>query len=75
MGAPSIIFGMSTLVEIESAARSLSAEEKRRLLIFVAQILREEGTSLPEPRAFSSAEMEAWMEEDERDMRELRGPG
>jgi hypothetical protein len=64
---------MSTLREIESAARRLSSDEKRRLLIFVAQILREEDLSPPAPRTFSSAEMEAWMDEDERDMREFRG--
>jgi len=75
MRVPSIILIMSTLVEIESAARSLSPEDKCQLLIFVAQILREEGMPLPEPRTFSSAEMGAWMDEDERDMRDFRGPG
>jgi hypothetical protein len=56
---------MSTLIEIESAARRLPTEEKQKLLILVAQILRDEGHALPEPRTFSVEEMQAWMDEDE----------
>jgi hypothetical protein len=65
--------GMSTLVEIEAAARQLSSEEKQRLLVLVAQSLRAEGRPLPEPRRFSDEELKAWMDEDEADLRSLRG--
>jgi len=66
---------MSTLTEIESAARRLPTEEKQKLLILVAQILRDEGHALPEPRTFPVEEMRSWMDEDEDDMRRFRGPG
>jgi hypothetical protein len=66
---------MSTLAEIEVAARRLSPAEKQQLLIAVAQSLREENAPLPEPRVFSSAEMQGWMDEDERDLHEFRGQG
>ena len=73
--AHGMIGRMSTLAEIESAARRLTPDEKRHLLIVVAKMLRDEGQTLPEPRTFSSAEMQAWMDEDERDMNELRAQG
>jgi len=66
---------MSTLLEIELAARELSPAEKQELLLFVAQNLRAEGVALPEPRRFSATEMEGWMEEDDRDLRKLQGHG
>ncbi|HEY8747947.1 MAG TPA: hypothetical protein VIM11_08235 [Tepidisphaeraceae bacterium] len=68
-------FVMSTLEEIELAARHLTPGEKQKLLILVAQSLRAEGHSLPEPRMFSAAEMEAWMDEDEEDLKKFRGRG
>ena len=64
---------MSTLVEIEAAARKLPADQKQQLLMLVAQILREEGRPLPEPRRFGKEEMQGWLDEDERDMERLRG--
>ncbi|HXE54225.1 MAG TPA: hypothetical protein VN541_14475 [Tepidisphaeraceae bacterium] len=65
---------MSTLAEIELAARQLSPAERQQLLIRVAQSLREGGHPLPEPRDFSIEEMRAWMDEDERDYQKfLRG--
>jgi len=63
---------MSTLSEIESAARDLPAAEKQQLLVFLAQSLRAEGQLLPEPRQFSAAEMQSWMDEDDRDLRTFR---
>jgi hypothetical protein len=63
---------MSTLQEIESAVRKLSPAEKQQLLMSVAESLRAEGRSLPEPRRFSASQMQAWLDEDEQDMRELR---
>ena len=59
---------MGNFLEIESAARRLSAEERRRLLLSLAASLREEGRPLPAPRSFTSAEMQSWIEEDERDL-------
>jgi hypothetical protein len=64
---------MGNFLEIESAARRLSAEERRRLLLSLAASLREEGRSLPAPRNFTAAEMESWIKEDERDLAEYRG--
>ena len=63
---------MSTFLEIESAARCLTAAERKRLLIVLAESLRTEGRSLPSPRSFTAAEIEAWIEEDERDLAEYR---
>ncbi len=66
---------MSTLVEIETAAAALSAEEKAELLLFVAQQLRAEQAPLPEPRLFTKEQLQAWMDEDEEDMRRFRSEG
>lgn len=63
---------MSTLMEIESAAAALSAGEKAELLLFVAGQLRSEQAPLPEPRLFTPEELQAWMDEDEADMRRFR---
>ena len=60
---------MSTLAEIESAATALSSREKAELLLFVTGQLRAEGAPLPEPRLFSPEQLQAWMDEDEDDMR------
>lgn len=67
-----MISEMSTLAEIELAARRLPPAEKQQLLVLVAQSLREQNLPLPQPRLFSPAEMQGWMDEDERD---LRGQG
>jgi hypothetical protein len=34
--------------------------------------LRAEGASLPEPRLFTPEQLQAWMDEDEEDMRKFR---
>ena len=68
-----MIQAMSTLAEIESAAKLLPPADKQRLLVFIARILREEGQSLPDPRIFSAAEMQEWMDEDERDFKAFQG--
>ena len=62
---------MGNFLEIESAAWRLSAEERRRLLSLAAS-LREEGRPLPAPRSFTTAEMQAWIKEDERDLAAYR---
>ena len=64
---------MSTLTEIELAARRLSPAEKQQLLVFVAESLRAHNVPLPQPRLFSPAQMQAWMDEDERDLKEFQG--
>ena len=66
---------MTTLADIEAAARRLPASEKQQLLLLVAQILRAEGRPLPEPRQFTGAEMRGWMDEDDQDAEALRGEG
>lgn len=66
---------MTTLTEIESAARQLPAGDRQRLLIALAESLRQMGQPLPEPRVFSTDEMQGWMDEDEKDLKQLRGPG
>jgi len=63
---------MSTLAEIESATAALSSLEKAELLLFVAGQLRAVGAPLPEPRLFSPEQLQAWMDEDEDDMRRFR---
>jgi hypothetical protein len=58
--------------EIESAARRLTADERRQVLFSLAESLRAEGRSLAAPRSFTRAEIEAWIEQDERDLAEYR---
>jgi hypothetical protein len=59
---------MTSFLEIMSAARRLSAGERQRLLLSLAASLREAGQALPAPRSITSAEMQAWIKEDERDL-------
>lgn len=64
---------MGDFKDIETAARRLSAEERRRLLLSIAASLREEGRPLPAPRTFTPGELAAWIHEDERDLADYRG--
>jgi hypothetical protein len=64
---------MSTLAEIESAARKLLDAQKQQLLVVLAQSLRTSGQKLPDPRRVSAAELQGWMDQDERDMEQFRG--
>jgi hypothetical protein len=66
---------MSTLSEIELAARNLPDAQKQQLLVVLAQSLRTSGQKLPDPRRFSAAELQGWMDEDEQDMGQFRGQG
>jgi hypothetical protein len=59
---------MSTLTEIEAAAEQLPADQQQELLLFLATKLRAQG-NLPEPRLFSSAQIEQWIADDEADMK------
>jgi hypothetical protein len=60
---------MSRLEEIEKAAAQLSAEEKQKLLLFLATRLRARGGTLPPPREFSREQVAAWIAEDEEGYR------
>ena len=60
---------MSTLAEIEQAAETLPAVEQQELLLFLAAKLRARGDALPEPRLFTPEQLQAWMDEDEADLR------
>jgi hypothetical protein len=65
---------MRTLAEIKVEVEKLPAEEKQELLIFLTARLRTERTALRQPRKFSKEEMEAWITEDDADMRRIREP-
>lgn len=62
---------MSTVKEIENAVEALPREEQSQLLVFLIQRLRADD-NLPEPRKFSDEQLQAWMDEDEADMRRFR---
>jgi hypothetical protein len=66
---------MSTLAEIERAADALSPEEKERLILFLAARLRSEGVRTPAPRTFTRAQLDAWIAEDEAELRALKHQG
>jgi hypothetical protein len=70
--APCYFICMSTLAEIEAAADALSSEQKQELLLFLATRLRAQGVRPPEPRKFSREQMNAWITEDEADMKRFR---
>ena len=55
---------MSTLAEIEAAADALPAEQKQRLMLFLAARLRAGTEELPPPREFSRKEIEQWIADD-----------
>ena len=63
---------MSTLTEIDSAAKALPIEQQRELFISLASRLRAEPDALPEPREFSNVQMLRWIEQDEADMKRFR---
>ena len=64
---------MTTLLEIESAAKELPASQKEALLLYLAVALRSErDANLPPPRQFPGEEIAAWIAEDESDLRRLK---
>lgn len=63
---------MNTLDEIETAADTLSSQEKQELLLFLATRLRRERKQEWSPRRFSREQIEGWIAEDEADMERLR---
>ena len=62
---------MSTLAEIETAAESLSSEEKEELLRFLAMRLRKE-RAMQKPRIYSDEELATMIAEDEADGERFR---
>jgi hypothetical protein len=62
---------MSTLAEIESAVDALPPAQKQELLLFLVARLRAQG-DLPAPRQFTGQQIQAWIAEDEADMKRLR---
>ena len=62
---------MSTLAEIETAADSLSSEEKEALLRFLAMRLRKD-RAVPSPRIYSDNEIATMLAEDEADGERFR---
>jgi hypothetical protein len=65
------ILAMSTLAEIETAADSLSSEEKEELLRFLAMRLRKD-RAMPKPRIYSDEELDTMLAEDEADGERFR---
>ena len=63
---------MSTLAEIESAASTLPPEQQESLLLFLAGRLRDVRAAMSEPRSFSPAQIQQWIQDDEQDLREFR---
>jgi hypothetical protein len=59
------LHAMSTLAEIETAADSLSSEEKEELLRFLAMRLRKD-RAMPKPRINSDEELASLLAEDKR---------
>lgn len=64
---------MKTLPEIEAAVDALPPAEKQELLLFLAARLRAQAGQLPPPRRFTRQQLDAWIAEDESEMRRLRG--
>jgi hypothetical protein len=64
---------MSTLAEIEAAAASLPAEQKKELLLFLATRLRAETDEVPSPRELSREQIEEWIADDEEGYRHFLG--
>ena len=63
---------MTTLAEIEDAIGELPADQRWELFgTLKARLLGENGP-MPEPRDFPPAQVRAWIEEDEADLRRLR---
>ncbi|MEI9862960.1 MAG: hypothetical protein WDN00_00045 [Limisphaerales bacterium] len=63
---------MSSLAEIEQAAAALSPQQKQELMLFLGARLRVERAGLPEPRQFSSEQVQSWVAGDEADLMRFR---
>ena len=60
---------MNTLPEIEAAADALPPEQQQELLLFLAARLRAKAGQLPPLRKFPREQVDAWIAEDEADMK------
>ena len=64
---------MTTLLEIESAAKQLPVSQKETPLLFLADALRaERGAQLTPPRKFSRKEIATWIAKDEADLSRIK---
>jgi len=63
---------MSTLAEIEQAAKVLPVEQKQRLLVSLLTGLRKAGAQLPRPRDIPRVTIEQWVAEDEEGFRKFK---
>ena len=63
---------MSTLAEIENAVTKLPGTQQAELLYFLAARLDDAAFPMPEPREFTTEQLEKWMDEDEVAMRRFR---
>ena len=63
---------MSTLAEIEAAAKALPVNEQSELVRKLMHHIRGSGSLLAEPRKFTTEEMREWFDEDEREGRAIR---
>jgi hypothetical protein len=62
---------MSTLDEIEAAADALPPAQQAELLLFLASRLRAQSGPIPAPRTFSREQLNAWIADDEADMKRV----
>jgi hypothetical protein len=62
---------MSTLDEIEAAADALPPAQQAELLLFLASRLRTQSGPIPAPRTFSREQLNAWIADDEADMKRV----
>ena len=66
------IRNMSTLAEIEAAAKALPVNEQSELVRKLMHHIRRSGSLLAVPRKFTAEEMKEWFDEDEREGRAIR---
>ena len=65
---------MSSLAEIEQAVELLPLQQKQELMLFLGARLRADRAVQPEPRQFSSEQIQSWISEDEADLQRFREP-
>jgi hypothetical protein len=63
---------VKTLAEIERAAEQLPEAQQAELVYYLIQRLDEANLPLPEPREFSTGQLQQWMDEDEADLRRFK---
>ncbi len=62
---------MTTLAQIEAAVDALPPEDKQELLLYLATLLRAQSGRIPPPRSFTRDQLNAWISEDEADLKRL----